>query len=85
MSGSVFQKITRGLEEAKAYMEGAREGYRVTTTVGMTLDGFMALRALENQRVRFTFRDGQSLIARLLSVTSDLPLNFLEAKRCGYQ
>ena len=35
-------------------------------------DEFMALRALENQRVLLTFRDGQSFIARLLSVTSDL-------------
>ena len=39
---------------------------------GLTADEFMALRALENQRVLLTFRDGQSFIARLLSVTSDL-------------
>lgn len=30
MSKSVFQKIMRGTQEAKAYMEGAREGYKVT-------------------------------------------------------
>ena len=37
----------------------------------MPLGQFMALRTLENHRVRFAFRDGQSFIARLLSVTSD--------------
>ncbi len=31
----------------------------------------MALNALEDQRVQLTFRDGQSFVARLLSVTSD--------------
>lgn len=31
----------------------------------------MALKALEDQRVQLTFRDGQSFVARLLSVTSD--------------
>ena len=39
---------------------------------GLAADEFMALRALENQRVLLTFCDGQSFIARLLSVTSDL-------------
>jgi hypothetical protein len=38
---------------------------------GLVADEFMALTALENQRVLLTFRDGQSFIARLLSVTSD--------------
>ena len=38
---------------------------------GLATDEFMALRALEDQRVLLTFRDGQSFIARLLSVTSD--------------
>ena len=38
----------------------------------LAADKFVALRALENQRVLLTFRDGQSFIARLLSVTSDL-------------
>lgn len=38
---------------------------------GLTADEFMGLRALENQRVLLTFRDGQSCIARLLSVTKD--------------
>ena len=28
MSGKAFSKIMRGLEEAKAYVEGEREGYR---------------------------------------------------------
>lgn len=37
----------------------------------MTMDRFMSLKALENQRVQFAFSDGQSLIARLLSVTTD--------------
>ena len=32
----------------------------------------MALKALEDQRVQLTFRDCQSFVARLLSVTSDL-------------
>ena len=39
---------------------------------GLAAEEFMALRALENQRVLLTFRDGQSFIARLLTVTSDL-------------
>lgn len=30
MSGKAFSKIMRGLEETKAYMEGEREGYKVT-------------------------------------------------------
>lgn len=30
MSEKAFSKIMRGLEEAKAYMEGEREGYKVT-------------------------------------------------------
>jgi len=30
MSEKVFSKAVRGLEEAKAYMEGEREGYKVT-------------------------------------------------------
>ena len=39
---------------------------------GLAEDELMALRVLENQRVLLTFRDGQSFVARLLSVTSDL-------------
>ena len=30
MSKSVFEEIIRGTQEARAYMEGAREGYKVT-------------------------------------------------------
>ena len=30
MSEKAFSRIMRGLEEAKAYMEGEREGYKVT-------------------------------------------------------
>ncbi len=30
MSEKAFTKIMRGLEEAKAYMEGEREGYKAT-------------------------------------------------------
>jgi len=30
MSGKAFSKMMRGLEEAKAYMEGERKGYKVT-------------------------------------------------------
>ncbi len=30
MSEKAFTKLMRGLEEAKAYMEGEREGYKVT-------------------------------------------------------
>jgi putative transcriptional regulator len=30
MSGKVFSKIVRGLEEASAYVEGERQGYKVT-------------------------------------------------------
>ena len=36
MSGSAFQKIKRGLKEAKAYMEGEREGYQFTGPSGAT-------------------------------------------------
>ena len=36
MSESAFQKMKRGLEEAKAYMEGEREGYQVTGPSGAT-------------------------------------------------
>ncbi len=36
MSKSAFQKIRRGLGEAKAYMEGEREGYQVTAPSGDT-------------------------------------------------
>ena len=36
MSESAFQKVKRGLEEAKAYMEGEREGYQVTASYGAT-------------------------------------------------
>ena len=35
MSSSAFQKISRGLEEAKAYLEGRRERYRVTVPSGI--------------------------------------------------
>lgn len=30
MSKSVFEQVVRGTQEARAYMEGAREGYKVT-------------------------------------------------------
>ena len=30
MSGKAFSKLLRGFEEAKAYMEGERDGYKVT-------------------------------------------------------
>lgn len=30
MSEKTFSKVMRGLEQAKAYMEGEREGYKVT-------------------------------------------------------
>ena len=43
----------------------------MTKPAGMLPDEFMALRALENHRVRLEFRGSQSFIARLLSVTSD--------------
>ena len=36
MSESAFQKIRRGLEEAKAYTEGKREGHQVTAPSGAT-------------------------------------------------
>jgi hypothetical protein len=39
---------------------------------GMTLEEFKALRALQDQRVRLTFSDGQEVIATLLSITTDL-------------
>jgi hypothetical protein len=37
----------------------------------MTLEEFQALRVFQDRRVRMTFRDGQAVIARLLSITSD--------------
>ena len=36
MSESTFQKIRRGLEKAKAYMEGERKGDQVTGPSGTT-------------------------------------------------
>ncbi len=30
MNGKAFSKVMRGLNEAKAYMDGEREGYKVT-------------------------------------------------------
>ncbi len=36
MSEFAFQKIRQGLEEAKVYMEGEREGYQVTAPSGAT-------------------------------------------------
>lgn len=38
----------------------------------MTLAEFKALKTLETQRVRILFTDGQEVIARLFSVTTDL-------------
>ena len=37
----------------------------------MTLEEFQALRALQDQRVRMTFSDGQVLTATLVSITAD--------------
>ena len=36
MSESAFQNVRRGLEEAKAYTQGEREGYQVTGPSGGT-------------------------------------------------
>ncbi len=37
MSEKAFSKLMRGLEEAKAYMEGEREGYKVTVPLASGL------------------------------------------------
>ena len=51
--------------------DSASAGLQRSEACGMPPAEFMALKALQDQRVRLTFRDGQSFIARLLSVTSD--------------
>ena len=35
MSEKLFNTIMRGMEEARAYMEGTRDGYRVTVSPSM--------------------------------------------------
>ena len=41
----------------------------------MNLEEFMSLRALEDKRVQLTFRSGESVLARLLSITADFDQN----------
>jgi hypothetical protein len=39
MSKKFFDTIMRGMEEAKAYMEGARDGYTVTESPSINAKG----------------------------------------------
>ena len=57
--------------ESQARMD-TRLQETLSNSSGMSAEEFMALRASEGQRVQLTFHDGQSFVARLLSVTSDL-------------
>ena len=59
MSEKAFGKILRGLEEAKAYMEGEREGYKVT--VPSTVDVKSIRKALHMTQAAFSDNFGFSL------------------------
>ncbi len=59
MSEKAFGKILRGLEETKAYMEGEREGYRVT--VPPTVDVRSIRKALHMTQAAFSNNFGFSL------------------------
>ncbi len=67
-----WTKVRGGMAPESQERMDTRLKETVSGPPGLAADEFMALRALENQRVLLTFRDGQSFIARLLSVTSDL-------------
>ncbi len=59
MSKKAFSKVMRGLEEAKAYMEGKREGYKVT--VPPTVDVKSIRKGLQMTQVVFSDSFGFSL------------------------
>jgi hypothetical protein len=44
MSKQFFNTIMRGMEEARAYMEGARDGYRVTVSPSMNAKNWAKIR-----------------------------------------
>ena len=45
MSEKLFNTIMRGMEEARAYMEGARDGYRVTESPFINPENWGKIRA----------------------------------------
>lgn len=59
MSEKAFSKVMRGLEEAKAYMEGEREGYKVT--VPPTVDVKSIRKQLNMTQAAFSDSFGFSL------------------------
>jgi hypothetical protein len=44
MSKQFFNTVMRGMEEARAYMEGARDGYRVTESPSTNAKSWAKLR-----------------------------------------
>ena len=61
MSSKAFSKIMQGLEEAKAYLDGEREGYRVT--VPPSVDVKSIRKGLHMTQAVFSDRFGFSLDA----------------------
>ena len=61
MSKKAFDKIMRGLEDAKAYMEGEREGFKVH--VPPTVDVRSIRKALHMTQASFSDKFGFSLDA----------------------
>lgn len=59
MSGKAFSKIMRGLEEAKAYVDGERDGYKLT--VPATVDVKSIRKGLHMTQVAFCDNFGFSL------------------------
>lgn len=61
MSGKAFSKVLRGLEEAKAYLDGERDGYKVT--VPPTVDVKSIRKGLRMTQAAFSDSFGFSLDA----------------------
>jgi putative transcriptional regulator len=61
MSGKPFDKVMRGLEEAKAYVEGERAGYKVT--VPSAVDVRSIRKGLRMTQAAFSDQFGFSLDA----------------------
>lgn len=61
MSGKAFEKVMRGLGEAKTFLEGEREGYKVT--VPPTVDVKSIRNGLKMTQAAFSDRFGFSLDA----------------------
>ena len=61
MSAKALDKVMRGLEQAKAYMEGEREGYNVT--VPATVDVRSIRKGLHMTQAAFSDKFGFSLDA----------------------